>query len=42
MYKFRIYNNYKGWYLAHKKEILSGPWKTQSEAVEAKQEWLLT
>lgn len=28
------------WFVAQGKEILSGPWKTNKEAWEAKQEWI--
>lgn len=27
-------------FVGYKKEILSGPWQTQKEAVQSKQEWL--
>jgi len=29
------------WLVAHRKEILSGPWKSQNEASEARLEWVV-
>jgi len=29
------------WLVAHRKEILSGPWKSQKEAAEARLEWVV-
>jgi len=29
------------WLVAHRKEILSGPWKSQKEAVDARLEWIV-
>lgn len=43
MNKLRIFTQKRRgkeqWFVAHKKEVLSGPWKTMKEAVAAKMEW---
>lgn len=36
-----LYGKLKGFYVQHKKERVSGPWKTKEAALEAKQEWLV-
>lgn len=42
--KIRIFQDVRRkkerWFVVYGKEILSGPWDTSKEALEAKQEWI--
>ncbi len=41
MSKIRIFtDNRKRYWVGYKKEILSGPWLSQKDAVQSKLEWL--
>lgn len=33
------YGKYKGWYVMHKKDVLSGPWGDYKTAKDVKSEW---
>lgn len=45
MKSIRVYNTPRRgkerWFVSYGKEILSGPWPTNKEASEAKQEWIV-